>query len=282
MTDASTAIIANHNLSLVILSVVIAIIASYTALNLSGRVTVAQGRARIAWLVGGAIAMGVGIWSMHFIAMLAYNLPIPMVYNFPIVLVSMAVAVVASGAALFVVSRQTLPTLQLLGGGIFMGLGIAAMHYTGMAAMRMEAIAQYDPKLVALSIAIAIGASLIALRLAFALRTEITVSGSMRKIGSAIIMGSAITGTHYTAMAAFSVKPINQLLVQPFYAWDNSLLGVGIGIATLVILTMALMTCNFEQRMSIETIKNTRIAAKRRALPLLGAKFIRYYCSCCS
>ena len=272
MTDASTAIIATHNLSLVILSVVIAIIASYTALNLSGRVTVAQGLTRTAfWLVGGAIAMGVGIWSMHFIAMLAYNLPIPMVYNFPIVLVSMAVAVVASGAALFVVSRQTLPTLQFLAGGIFMGLGIATMHYTGMAAMRMEASAQYDPKLVALSIVIAIGASLIALRLAFDLRTETTVSGSVRKIGSAIIMGIAITGTHYTAMAAinlelpshggslvdfFSFKPTNQLL------WDNSLLGVGIGIATLVILSMALMTCHFDQRISIET---TRTQALRQS-----------------
>ena len=255
ITDAGIAMMATHNLSLVILSVVIAIIASYTALDLSGRVTVAQGRVRTAlWLAGGAIAMGIGIWSMHFIAMLAYNLPIPIAYNLPIVLVSIAVAVVASGAALFVVSRQKMGGLQLLTGGVFMGLAIAAMHYTGMAAMQLEATPLYDPNLVALSILIAISASLLALRLAFDLRTQTTRLGCVRKLGSALVMGNAIAGTHYTAMAAVSFQPTNQV-VQPSHAMDNSLLGVGIGIATVVILTLALIASIFEQRISVETAK---------------------------
>jgi len=255
MTDAGIILPAHHNISLVILSILIAIIASYTALDLSGRVTLAQGHARKLWLAGGAIAMGVGIWSMHFVAMLAYNLPIPMAYDFKIVLASMTVAVVASAVALFVVSRQQMGALALLAGSVFMGLAIAAMHYTGMAAMQLEALPQYDPKLVALSIAIAIGASLIALRLGFHLRTETTMLGSARKIGSAIVMGNAIAGMHYTAMAAVSFQPTNLLGVQLFHAMDNSLLGVGIGIATLVILALALLTSLFDRRISIETAR---------------------------
>jgi len=256
MTDGHIAMMANHDVRLVLLSVLIAIIASYTALNLAGRVTVAQGRTRtFLWLAGGAIAMGVGIWSMHFIAMLAYNLPIPIAYNLPIVLVSMAVAVVASGVALLVVSRQTMSRLQLLTGGVFMGLSIAAMHYTGMVAMQLEALVHYDQTLVALSIAIAIGASLSALWLAFHFRTDTTINGSVWKLGSATIMGNAIAGTHYTAMAAVSFKPTSESVVGSFHTTNNSLLAIGIGIATLVILTLALLTSVFDQRISVETAR---------------------------
>lgn len=254
MTQPDISLIATHNTGLVVLSVGIAIIASYTALNLAGRVTVAQGRTRILlWLTGGAIAMGVGIWSMHFIAMLAYNLPIGINYNLPIVLVSMVVAIIASGVALFVVSRPSMNKLQLLTGGVFMGLGVAAMHYTGMAAMELDATPVYDLKLVALSIGIAIAASLTAMRLAFDFRADST-SVSAWKLGSAVIMGNAIAGMHYTAMAAVNFYP-KQLISQSSSSIDNYLLGIGIGIATLIILTLALTTSLFEQRISIETTK---------------------------
>jgi len=123
----STTYIATYDVPLVVLSIVIASVASYTALNLAGRITVTQGSARKLWLAGGASAMGVGIWSMHFIAMLAYQLPIPMTYDVPTVLISMVAAVLASGLALFIVSRQQMGWLRLLLGTIFMGLGIAAM-----------------------------------------------------------------------------------------------------------------------------------------------------------
>ena len=255
MTGTSIATMATYNWPLVVLSIIIAIIASYTALDLAGRVTVAQGRVRQLWLVGGAIAMGIGIWSMHFIGMLAYNLPGSMTYDFPIVLVSMAVAVVASGAALFIVSRQKMGRLASLGGGVFMGLNIAAMHYTGMAAMRLEAKPVYDPNLVALSIAIAIGASFIALQLAFHLRTQSYGTGRVYKIGSALIMGNAIAGMHYTGMAAVHFQLTNQLVVPPSYAIDNSMLGVGIAIVTLVILTSVLMTSLFDQRRRVDAAR---------------------------
>lgn len=256
MIDAHLVMSANHDVRLVSFSILIAIIASYTALNLAGRVTVAQGRTRtFFWLAGGAIAMGVGIWSMHFIAMLAYNLPIPIAYNLPIVLVSMVVAVAASGVALFVVSRQQMARLQLLIGGTFMGLSIAAMHYTGMAAMQLEAESHYNPKLVAVSIAIAIAASLIAMWLAFHLRSNTSISGSFWKLGSAIIMGIAIAAMHYTGMAAVSFTSSQELVIEQFHPLNNFLLAVGIGIATLVILALALVTSLFEQRIRIETAR---------------------------
>lgn len=250
MTDASTSMSSTHDLRLVILSILIAIIASYTALDLSGRVTVAQGRAQKLWLAGGAITMGVGVWSMHFIGMLAYKLPISISYNVPVVLISMAVAVVAASIALFIVSRQQMGRVALLTGGVLMGTGIAAMHYTGMAAMRLDAVPQYDLNVVALSILVALGASIVALWLAFHLRRETTAIGSLRKMLSAVVMGNAIAGMHYTAMAAVSFKLTNQSLEQSDPVIDNSLLGVGIAIATLVVLTLTLITGIFDQRIN--------------------------------
>jgi len=266
MIGGSTAMTATYDGYLVTLSFVIAIIASYTALDLAGRVTAAQRRARLLWLTGGAIAMGVGIWSMHFIAMLAYNLPLSITYGPLTVLASMAGAVVASGAALFVVSRKHMGNLALLAGSIVMGLSIAAMHYTGMAAMQLQAIPRYDPKLVALSIVIAITTSLIALWLAFHLRTETKgLRAGVLKLVSAIAMGNAIAEMHYTAMAAVhfhsGLTPIlaaESALGQPATAGGSSpridiaLLAVGVGIATLVILTLALLASFVDQRISAE------------------------------
>src|SRR5215813_12179429 len=111
--------------------------AAYAALELAGRVTLTQGKARLLWLSGGALAMGVGIWSMHYVGMLAFRLPIPVEYDWPTVLLSLIAAVFASAVALFVVSRKTMGYTQLLAGCTVMGAGIAGMHYIGMAAMRL-------------------------------------------------------------------------------------------------------------------------------------------------
>src|SRR3954466_13798284 len=154
---------------LVVLSVLVATLASYTALDLASRITAAKGRAAQLWLLGGAFSMGTGIWSMHFIGMLAFRLPIPMGYDVPVTLLSMAIAIVVSGFALYMVSQETLTARSLVSAGILMGLGIAAMHYTGMASMQTSPPIEYDPLLFCASIAIAIGASLAALAIAFAL-----------------------------------------------------------------------------------------------------------------
>jgi methyl-accepting chemotaxis protein PixJ len=141
---------------LVALSVLVASIAAYTALTLAERVTVAQGRLRLLWLLGGATALGTGIWAMHFTGMLAFTLPIPVSYDVPLVAVSLLVAIAASGSALFIVSRRAMGARAWLVGGLLLGGGVATMHYTGMAAMRMAALTHWDLRLVGLSVLVAV------------------------------------------------------------------------------------------------------------------------------
>src|SRR5438270_5207617 len=189
-------VIGTHDPYLVALSILVASLASYTALNLGGHVAAARGLARRVWLVAAAITMGGGIWSMHFIGMLAFVLPIPMSYDIGLTTVSLLVAIFVTGVGFYVIGREGLSPLRLVVSGIFMGLGIAAMHYTGMAGMRGDAELGYDPLFVALSLVIAIGAANAALWLAF--RT----TGQWQKLAAAVVLRLAISGMHYTAMRA--------------------------------------------------------------------------------
>ncbi len=204
----NTVIEGTYNLPLVALSYVIAVIASYTALDLAGRVKASTGRARQIWAYGGAFSMGTGIWSMHFIGMLAFVLPMPMGYDIPLTVVSMLVAVLASAVALKVINTRAMGRRRLQVGGIVMGLGICTMHYVGMAAMIMDMDISYDPWLFTASVAIAIGASIAALWLAFRLNPAETDSRQMAptpilyRLMVAAVMGIAIAGMHYTGMAA--------------------------------------------------------------------------------
>src|SRR5207253_193802 len=161
-----------YDYRLVALSVVIAICAAYAALELAGRITAASGRVRSAWLAGGATAMGLGIWSMHYIGMLAFSLPVTVRYDWPTVLLSLLAAIFASGVALFVVSRPRMGIARALAGSVVMGSGIAAMHYIGMEAMRLPAMCHYSSALVTLSVVLAIVISLVALWLTFHFREE--------------------------------------------------------------------------------------------------------------
>src|SRR5205807_22106 len=183
-----------HSPYLVALSILVAAFASYTALDLGGHVATARGLARRVWLTAAAITMGGGIWSMHFVAMLAFIVPTPMSYDIGLTTLSLVVAMFVAGGGFYVISRHSGSLLRLVLSGIFMGLGIAAMHYTGMAAMREHVELSYDRIFVALSLIIAIGASTAALWLAF--RT--TDLG--QKFIAAVVMGLAISGMHYTAM----------------------------------------------------------------------------------
>src|SRR5438067_11549793 len=188
---------ATYEFPLVALSVLIAICASYTALTLAGRVAVARGRARIAWLSGGSVAMGSGIWSMHFVAVLACHLLVPIAYDVPLVAASFLAAVGASAFALFVASQSTVEIARLLAAGICLGLAVVTMHYTGMAAVRVPAHLSYSPTLVAASVAIAIVAATVALWLFLALRNDDTRRGRSLRAAAAVVMGLAIAGMHY-------------------------------------------------------------------------------------
>jgi two-component system, sensor histidine kinase and response regulator len=245
------ALTGSYDYRLVALSVLIAILASYAALDLAGRVTAARDRARSIWLTGGSIAMGLGIWSMHYIGMLAYDLPIPVLYDWPTVLVSLLAAVIASGIALFVVSRDRMGPIRAGIGGVAMGMGIAAMHYVGMDAMRMPAMCHYSVGIVTLSVFLAIVISLVALWLTFHLREE-TLATGWRKPASAILMGAAIPIMHYTGMAAVTYTPVNS----PFdvsHAVRITELGVAaITIVTLMILGLAMITSLVDRRFSAQ------------------------------
>jgi PAS domain S-box-containing protein len=231
-----------HQTPLVALSILMAICASYTALTLAGRVAVTRGRSRVAWLLGGSVAMGSGIWSMHFVAMLAFHLPVEIAYDVPLVTLSFLVAVAASAFALFVASRPTVGTARLFVAGLILGLAIVAMHYTGMAAVRVTAHLSYDIKLVAASFAIAISASTIALWLFLVLRTDNTRRGRSLRAVAAVVMGLAISGMHYTAMAAAQFSGPGTLAHAPGgFLLGASGLAVPVVIGAFVILALTLI-----------------------------------------
>lgn len=196
---------ATYNPYLVIVSAIIAVLASYTALDLAGRVTTAPVADRKSWLVGGAIAMGIGIWSMHFMAMLAFSLPISINYNFFLTVASLLAAIFASGLALAIVSRPKVGTSALFTSAIFMGIGIGGMHYIGMAALEMTATIHYNPTFFLLSVVVAVVASLIALKLSLRFRRQ-RMANKTPQLLSALVMGTAILGLHYTGMAAATFK----------------------------------------------------------------------------
>jgi NO-binding membrane sensor protein with MHYT domain len=230
----ATTMLASYDYRLVALSVLIAICASYAALDLAGRVTAARNNARLAWLFGGAISMGTGIWSMHYTGMLAYRLPVPVYYHIPTVALSLAAAICASFVALFVISRERMDVLHVVGGSLLMAAGIVAMHYTGMAAMRLQAMHEYDTELVTASVVIAVLVALAALGLTFLFREG--RPGMALKILCSITMGFAIPAMHYTAMAAVSYMPTSTAPDLTFALDISALANAAIIILTFVLL----------------------------------------------
>ena len=244
----------SYDYRLVALSVLIAVCASYAALELAARTTAARGRARLVWLAGGAAAMGLGIWSMHYVGMLAFSLPVPVLYDWPTVLVSLLAAVFASGVALFVVSRKKLGWLRAAVGATIMGSGIATMHYTGMAAMRLSATCSYDPLLLTLSVVFAIVISLAAIWLTFHFREETRASAGW-KVGTAIVMGAAIPVMHYTGMAAAQFTAVT-MAPDTSHAVNTSSLGLtGVTSVTLLVLGVAVMTSVLDRRFAAQRLQ---------------------------
>ncbi|WP_144172676.1 bifunctional diguanylate cyclase/phosphodiesterase [Pseudomonas sp. Kh13] len=247
----------SYSSSLVLISLCVAILASYTALDLTGRIATAKGRAACLWMGGGALAMGIGVWSMHFIGMLAFSLPIDLGYDLALTAFSLLIAVLSSGFALWLVSQPSLPWLQLAFGALIMGAGIACMHYTGMAALRMLPGIDYDPTLFGASLLIAVGASAAALWIAFRLRAHTPYVRQIRGL-AAVVMGFAIVGMHYTGMAAANF---------PAGSFCGALAGGGLQgdglvylvlITTLAVLAVALLTSVLDARLEARTAELAR------------------------
>ena len=248
-------LIGSYSPALVSISLFVAILASFTALDLTGRIATAQGRAKHFWMAGGALAMGVGIWSMHFIGMLAFTLPVELGYDVAITALSLLIAILSSGFALWLVSQPQLRAWQLAFGALVMGTGISAMHYTGMAALRMQPGIDYDPTLFGASLLIAVVACAAALWIAFRLRRN-TPHVRLARAGAAVVMGTAIVGMHYTGMAAA------QFSEGSFCGSLDGLSGKGLDnlvlITTLAVLAIALLTSILDARLEARTAELAR------------------------
>ena len=201
--ETSLLLIGTYDPALVLLSIAIAVFAAYAALGVAARIGMsAPGREKWVWTGMGALTMGGGVWAMHFIGMLAFSLPCAVSYDRSITLISMLPSILASGVALWMISRPSLSRGMLLLGGALLGTGIGAMHYTGMAAYRLDGLVRYDPTLFWVSIVVAVGLAVLALWVRAGLNRWISLSPRRLDILSALVMGGAVSGMHYTAMAA--------------------------------------------------------------------------------
>ncbi|MBS1798227.1 MAG: EAL domain-containing protein [Acidobacteria bacterium] len=242
----------SYNYYLVALSLLVAMFASYTALDLAGRIRSihVSARKRFIWLIGGAVAMGLGIWSMHFIGMLAFQMPIQLGYDARITGYSLLIAILISGFALHIVTRDELSRERLAAGGVLMGLGVAAMHYTGMAALRMHPAITYSPRLFWTSVAIAIVASWAALWIAFTLREGNHRYLLLKRCGAGFVMGVAIAGMHYTGMAAAMFH--SGAMCEASNGVSTSWLAFTVTASTLCVLTMTLIYSMLDARYDLQ------------------------------
>lgn len=230
-------------------SYVIAVIASFVALDMANRVSANRGSPSAKyWLWGGATAMGSGIWSMHFVGMLAFTLPIPIPYHIPTTLLSLGFAIAASAMALFTISRGKLSARRLLGSGLLMGGGVALMHYTGMFALEIRPRPQYDPLLFSISILIAVAASMAAMGICFSLRSDSFSQAVWKKSASALVMGLAIWGMHFTGMAAAKFAPGTFCIGDP-ETIHNEWLAITVGICTVLFLAATMLISIIDARM---------------------------------
>jgi PAS domain S-box-containing protein len=227
----------------------VAVIASHVTLELAGRLRDPLRPAPQLWVVGGALSMGTGIWSMHFIGMLAFDLPIAVLYDLGLTTLSWAIAVLVSGFALHIIRRGVVGVRGLLLPGLFMGVGISAMHYTGMAALQMSPGIRYDPLLFLLSVLIAIVASMAALWIAFNVGKARPNLLAVSKVCAALVMGSAIVGMHYTAMAAANFDP-NSVCLARGPLIDVIWMAYSLASFTILFLTATILISIYDARLA--------------------------------
>jgi diguanylate cyclase (GGDEF)-like protein len=242
--------------SAVALSMLVAAFGSYVALDLARRVHEHRRWAALAWVVGGAFVMGSGIWAMHFIGMLALQLPIAVAYAPGTTFVSWAAAVGVSALALGLASRERLGVATLAGGALAMGGGICVMHYTGMAALELAPGIVWDPLWVGISALIAVAASGAALAIFFAVRRLAGARALAAQVAAAIVMGLAISGMHYSGMSAAAFPAGSVCLSADGLGGMN--LGLFILLAVALLLTIALLTSGLDARLQARANTLTR------------------------
>ena len=245
-------------------SFLVACFASYVALDLAKRVRTLDRAVALSWWFGGSIAMGTGIWAMHFVGMLSFSLPIAVGYTIKLTFISWIAAVAVSMVALWVASRGSLSLPRLAGGALAMGSGICSMHYIGMAAMDMTPGIVWDMRLVAASVGIAVGASGAALLIFYWLRDVGDLRGHIYQTWAAIVMGLAISGMHYTGMAAANFQEGSVCLSAG--ALSSTALGTLVVMATITMLALTLFTSIVHARLQASAVGLQRSEERIRSI----------------
>lgn len=262
ITDSSNAVMAfSYDPLQVALSVLIAVATSYTALDLAGRVTTARRGLREGWLAGGAISMGSGVWAMHFVGMQAFHLPVTVSYYWPTVLAALIIAIIASAAALYFVSRYRIVLRNGVISGSILGCGVAALHFMGMGSMRMAASCMYNPGIVAASVALGILFAVVGMWLGCYFRDEPRRT-AWRRIGASLLMGAAISAMHYTAMAAASFTPSTPSFDPAHTLYISTLGTLGIAAVILLQLGMTILSCFVDRRFDAQGFQLALARAK--------------------
>jgi len=257
-----------HDSTLVALSIIVAVLTSFTALSLSSRVRASRGSMRRLWLIAATIALGGGIWSMHFVAMLAFRMPgMEMSYDLALTVVSLAMALVFTGLGFAVMNWEVVSAWRIFPAGLLMGSGVLAMHYIGMAAMQMPATVRYDRPWVVISILIAIGAATAAIWLA-AREQKLA-----HRLTAGVVMGLAIAGMHYAGMrAAIFTATDHADMAHGVASFGQAFLATLISGVTLLILAITLGAARVERLLQGFARREARIALRLKVADVLRAR----------
>jgi diguanylate cyclase (GGDEF)-like protein len=249
---------------LVGLSVAIAVVAAYAALDFARRGGQADAWRRRAWLAGGGVTMGSGIWAMHFVGMLSFKMPMPVSYQPTLVALSLLLAVAGASISLAVVTRAHVSRNALLIAAAFMGFAVAAMHYLGMDSMRMAATIHWKVPLVALSVLIAFGASLFALSLVARINAGARRLRFGQSLLAALLLGVGVSGLHYTAMTASTFYAARGAMSTS--GLSTSSLTTVLAVAGAVVLVVLLGVASVDQRRAELAIDLALVAGISRDL----------------
>ncbi|HEY9081194.1 MHYT domain-containing protein [Magnetovibrio sp.] len=264
--DLSLAFHSEYSIPLVILSVLTAVFASFMALQLADRIRNAQSLSmKIVWLCPGALALGGGVWAMHFIGMLAFSLPCGITYDPVTTLLSMFPGILASAVALWVIGLKRTTLSSLLMGGVLMGSGIGTMHYAGMAAMRLDAVIYYSPTIFAVSIVFSILLAMLSLYAKIGLHRQFPDIPDWSVLFlSALLMGLSISGMHYIAMEAAYFIPVGETTAST-PGISPTVLAIGIGTITALAVALALAAVILGKHLETIKVLNHEISERMRS-----------------
>ena len=254
----------SYDIKLVCLSYLIAAAASFITLSHAQHLREHKPNAKHIWVAMGGLTLGSGIWSMHFIGMMAFDMDMLLTYDLSLTIISICIAIGSACFALWMMAKPDISISHLSISAIAMGGGISLMHYIGMAAMIMPASTHYNMGIVALSLAIAISASFAALWIAVHQDKYRFKDSLLIKIAGALVLGFAITAMHYTGMAAVTFQPTGPGSIELEKVVDNKLLILWISMITILILILGALTSSHQGKLS------TVSAQKRLGIVLIA------------